>query len=502
LASKTQKRTGWSSKSWLNLRMAVQIVAFLGFLLLFLNADALLMGLDPLAMLANLISSRRLEALSAIALVMLALSFVFGRAWCGWLCPMGTLLDWFSFNKWRGKRKNIAEGWRSAKYVLLIAVIGAAAFSSLALLVFDPLTIMVRTFSAAVWPALDSVTGWIESGLNRIGPLQNFVTAMDNFLRPALLPTNARYYPDGLIMGLIFIAILGLNLLTERFWCRYLCPLGAIYGLTGKISLLRRKVDSRCINCKLCENACPTGTIRRDKGCSSDPGECIMCLKCMDSCACGTSDFGLAPSVAKFNSYDPSRRQFFLGMGTVAVLSILFKAVPWPKISPSHPIRPPGSMEGDMLAKCIRCGLCVKVCPTGAIQPSLTGSGAEAFWTPVIVPRTGFCQYSCNACGQSCPVAAIPPLTLDVKKATPIGFAIIDRNRCLPWSQDTPCIVCEEMCPIPQKAITLTTVETTNADGGKTQLQRPAVLTGRCIGCGLCEFKCPVEGQAAIRVAV
>lgn len=495
-------RANPNSRIWLNLRKAAQIFAFIGFLLLFLGAAPLIMRLDPLAMLANLISSRQFQVLSAIALIMLALSLVVGRAWCGWLCPMGTLLDWFSVNKLRGKRKIMPDGWRSAKYILLIAIIAAAAFSNMTLLVLDPLTIMVRTFSAAVWPALDAIVTWAESALNNVGPLSGFVAGMDNFLRPLLLPTDARHYSDGLLLGIIFVAVVGLNLLAERFWCRYLCPLGALYGLTSKISLVRRRVDPRCINCKLCEDACPTGTINRAKGCASDPGECILCLKCMDSCPCGTSDFGPTYSVAKLNSYDPSRRQLFLGLGTAAVLAVLFRSVPWSRINSPPAIRPPGSMQSDMTAKCVRCGLCVKTCPTGAIQPSFTGSGAEVFWTPVIVPRTGFCQYSCNACGQACPVGAIPPLTLDVKKTTAIGFATIDRDRCLPWSKNTPCIVCEEMCPVPHKAITLTSVDITSADGSMAQLQRPAVLIGRCIGCGLCEFRCPVDGEAAIRVKV
>ena len=69
-----------------------------------------------------------------------------------------------------------------------------------------------------------------------------------------------------------------------------------------------------------------------------------------------------------------------------------------------------------MTSKCVRCGECIKACPTAAIQP-LYAAG-ETFWTPVIVPRTGFCQYACNACGQACPVEAIPPLPLEEKKVT------------------------------------------------------------------------------------
>lgn len=62
------------------------------------------------------------------------------------------------------------------------------------------------------------------------------------------------------------------------------------------------------------------------------------------------------------------------------------------------------------------------------------------------------------------------------------------------------CIVCQEMCPIPDKAVVLETAEVTRADGTTAVIQRPQVLRDRCIGCGICEYKCPVNGEAAIRV--
>jgi polyferredoxin len=496
------KSSRHNTQLWLNLRTTVQILAFIGFLALFLSAAPLIMRLDPLAVMAASISGRALIPFFAIALFMVVLSLAFGRAWCGWLCPLGTILDWFSLNSWKRKYDKLPEWVRSIKYVLLIAILTAAVFSNLTLMAFDPMTIMVRTFTVSIWPGLDAAINFIESLLNNIGPLQEGLARFDNFLRPALLPSEALSYRDGWFFGLIFAVIIALNLVSRRFWCRYICPLGAFYGIISKISLIRRRVGESCNRCKLCEDICPTGTIQRKKDCASDPGECIMCLKCMDTCPCGTSDFGPVHVPAALNSYDPGRRQLFLGLGAAAVLAVLFRFTPIGKRGNPRLIRPPGSTEDDMTSRCIRCGECVRVCPTAAIQPAQTESGAEAFWTPVLVPRNGFCQYSCNACGQACPVAAIPPLALRVKQTTPIGLAAIDRTRCLPWAQNTPCIVCEEMCPVPHKAIILDTVSVTNSNGEKVALQRPLVVSGRCIGCGLCEYKCPVSGEAAIRVAV
>ncbi|MDD5397855.1 MAG: 4Fe-4S binding protein [Dehalococcoidia bacterium] len=501
MAAEKNNTAGWNARSWLKLRTAVQIIFFLGFIVLFLGGVPLLMRLDPLAMLAGAIAGRSLQPYLVISLVIIVLALILGRAWCGWLCPMGTLLEWFSFNSWRSKKIKIADSWRSIKYIILLAIASAAILANLTLLIFDPMTIFVRTFSTAVWPALDFIINAVESVMNNVPALQEPLSRFDTAVRSSLLPADPLYYRDGLIFGGIFIALILLNFLAERFWCRYLCPLGAFYGLLSKVSIVRRRVNASCIKCKLCQDVCPTGTIKREKDCSSDPGECIMCLKCMDSCPCSTSDFGPVYKASKLNSYDPVRRQLLLGLGTGILLAVLLKLNIFSRHS-QYLIRPPGSTEQDMTAKCIRCGECIKACPTGAIQPSQLEAGGETVWTPVLVMRSGFCQYSCNACGKTCPTAAIPELPLPRKKVTVIGRAFIDRDRCLPWAKNTPCIVCEEMCPVPHKAVRLSSVEVTKEDGSKIYLQRPTVQPGRCIGCGLCEYKCPVEGEAAIRVTV
>jgi NAD-dependent dihydropyrimidine dehydrogenase PreA subunit len=114
--------------------------------------------------------------------------------------------------------------------------------------------------------------------------------------------------------------------------------------------------------------------------------------------------------------------------------------------------------------------------------------------------RLGACNYGCTACGQVCPSGAIPLLSLEEKRETVIGVAAIDRNRCLPWAYNKMCIVCEEMCPRPSKAIRLEEVQITTADGLQQTLQRPYVDRDVCIGCGICENQCPLEGESAIRV--
>jgi NAD-dependent dihydropyrimidine dehydrogenase PreA subunit len=120
--------------------------------------------------------------------------------------------------------------------------------------------------------------------------------------------------------------------------------------------------------------------------------------------------------------------------------------------------------------------------------------------TPVLVPRIGQCDYGCNACGQVCPTGAIPGLTLEDKRLAVIGHAYVDRSRCLPWADGRNCIVCEEMCPLPEKAIQLEEVATWAPDGQQATVKRPHVIHERCIGCGVCENRCPLAGEAAIRI--
>lgn len=180
----------------------------------------------------------------------------------------------------------------------------------------------------------------------------------------------------------------------------------------------------------------------------------------------------------------------------------LLRSVPSVLLPHNWLIRPPGAREDDILSKCIRCGECIRVCPTGGLQPGLGVAGWEGLWTPVLVPRLGYCDYSCNACGQVCPTEAIPRLDLEQKRQTVIGLAYIDRDRCIPWADGRDCIVCEEMCPVPDKAIFLEERTLTAALGGATTVRCPHVIRERCIGCGICEAKCPIKGEAAIRVCV
>jgi polyferredoxin len=516
-ASRSGSRTAQSRvKGWLRLggvwlRRVSQLIAFLAFLALFISSRrgggrAVLvnipMRLDPLAMMANLLATRTFLTGSAVALITIVLTLLFGRIWCGWLCPLGTLLDWVPLRQWRDKRAGVPRTWRGGKYGLLLTILVAAVFNNLTLLIFDPLTILFRTLSTAVWPAADQIVIAAERAFYDMPFLRSTVGAFDRLVRPMLLPIDPVFYRYALLYAGTLGGVIGLNLVAPRFWCRYLCPLGALLGLVSKMGLVHREVNDRCTECNACAQACPTGTIKTERGYASDPGECTMCLVCLSRCPANAIDFPVRISAPEWQSYDPGRRHLLIGMA-VAISGIgLFKSSLFASRDHSRLIRPPGARENDLLDKCIRCGMCNRACPTGAIQPAISEAGLEGLWTPVLVPRAGYCDFSCNACGQVCPVQAIPPLSLEDKRQRVIGHAYIDENRCIAWADHEDCIVCEEMCPVPEKAIVLEDAEVRTGDSDRVMVKHPHVVRERCIGCGICEYKCPVEGEAAIRVYV
>jgi ferredoxin len=381
-----------------------------------------------------------------------------------------------------------------------LTILAAALLTNLTLMIFDPLTILFRTLTLSVWPAVDQIVTGAEMALYSIPPLRPAVSAFDGLVRPTVLPPEPVFYRYATLYAAVFLGVILLNLVAHRAWCRYLCPLGALLGLLSKVAIVRREVSTECTQCGVCTRACPTGTIHPENGYASDPSECTMCLECLAACPQSAAKFPAHLSRAEWGSYDPGRRQILVSLGVaVAGVGLLRSSV---TAGQDHPylIRPPGSQENNLISKCIRCGECMRACPTSVLQPAVAEAGLEGLWTPLLVPRLGYCDYSCNACGQVCPVEAIPPLSLEEKREQVIGLAYIDQNRCIPWADNQDCIVCEEMCPVPDKAITLEQVEVGSADGELVTVQRPQVIRERCIGCGICEYKCPLEGPAAIRI--
>ena len=370
-----QRFTWHPTKGWIKVRKLVQYFALLIFLLLFVVAqdrDApgnfvnLFVRLDPLLTISHLFASRTFLIASTVSIITFILTIVFGRVWCGWICPLGTVLDLFSLRRWRKKPEMpLSDSWRSVKYFLLLTILAAALFGNLTLLILDPITIMLRTFSTSVWPALDQVITAAEGILYQIPLLAKPIAAIDMLVRPTLLPSTPVYYRNAVFFLFFFLGVIALNLIKPRFWCRYLCPLGGLLGLLSKFALVKREVGDECKGCTLCANACPTGTIDPAENYASDPGECTMCLDCAPACPRQGVGFQAGVPKVQWNAYDPGRREFLAAIGTAVAGTALIKISPSSNSPSSHLLRPPGVDESDFMDACIRCAECVRACPTG-----------------------------------------------------------------------------------------------------------------------------------------
>jgi ferredoxin len=241
--------------------------------------------------------------------------------------------------------------------------------------------------------------------------------------------------------------------------------------------------------------------------------ECILCMDCVYDCPVhGTKFTWPAAVIAKrpkagdqrksrakprgetMPNKDAIHRKDFIFLILSSFMFLGFKAgVGGVK---KKLIRPPGvTNEHEFLNKCVRCGNCMKTCPTNGLQPVIFEAGFSGVWTPHLVPEIGYCEYNCNLCGTVCPTAAIPRLSLAEKKEKKLGTAHIDKDLCIAWAENKECIVCEEHCPVPQKAIKVN-YEVFN---GK-KIPKPYVDISLCVGCGICQNKCPTRPIRSITV--
>ncbi len=499
-------QAGSRPQLWRRLRQAAQILSLLLFLSSFVipgsDLSTVFHRLNPLVALTAMLAGRAAIAGMLWAGVTLVLTLLFGRVWCGWVCPLGTLLEWIKPPSRRSRPEAPADRWRSFKYVLLLTMLFAALLGSQTLLFLDPITIMTRSVAAAVWPAARYAVYGAEAFLYRFKFLWGPLDAVHDAVVYPVLQGVESVMIHAAVVFLFFVGIVALNWWAERFWCRYLCPLGGLLGLLSKLALVRREAGEACTQCARCSRDCPLGAIDPERAYQSDPAECTVCYDCIVSCPPEGNGFRWQLPQwrpAGRETYDPGRRDALLALGTAVVGVALAGVEPVAKRQPARMIRPPGATLIDFEALCIRCGECVRVCPTQGLQPSLVEGGWQNLMAPRLVPRLGYCSYSCNVCGEVCPTGAIPRLGLEQKQRTCMGLARVDRDLCLPWAYDVPCIVCEEACPLPEKAIRLDEA-VVDGEAGQVTLQRPDVVKELCIGCGICEYQCPMGGDAAIQV--
>jgi len=494
-------------------RRISQIIFLLLFLFLFLYARYpfggqhpvdLFLQASPLTAIATMIASRAFISEMVLALVILALTIPLGRFFCGWICPLGTVIDGSDRLIRRKKRKPKTREslrFRSWKFAILAAVLVAAIFSLQLVWFFDPIALLTRTMTTVLYPAFVYLANGLFAAALSIGLIEDQAYAAFDFAQRTFLPIAQPKFFEGVIIFTIFAGILALGMVGRRFWCRNLCPLGALLGIFSKFRLTKRYVSEACTDCSLCQSGCRMNAIEDDYTVNNTV-ECIECGECLSVCKPHTVSYKFGKNEGK-NEIDLSRRRLIqASLAGLAGLAVV-KTAAVSRNKTGLAIRPPGSIpESEFLDRCIRCQECVRICAsTGAcLQPSLLESGLEGVWTPIAVPRIGYCEYNCNLCGKVCPTNAIQDLPLERKQKLRMGMAYFDKSRCIPWYRQEDCLVCEEHCPLPDKAIKFDVREARGPDGTIRVVKFPYVVESLCTGCGICETKCPVVGPAGIFV--
>ncbi len=487
----------------------IQTLVFLVFVaLLWLAAYPLVNNLpvdiflrfDPLISLGVMGAARKFIPTLTWALVLLALTFFLGRLFCGYLCPMGATIDFSDRFLRKGKKLGksnsfeASDSFRSLKYMFLAGVLGTTLLGVSSLFLFSPLSIITRFYSLVIYPLAVMVS---DLALSVGQPLFSSL-GLD---RLSLVYFDTPRFATNLFVACLAVGIFALGLVKPRFWCRNLCPAGALFALCSKKPLFRRRVSEACTGCSRCLRACPMGAIGEDYVTTAHT-ECITCLKCREVCPEGAISFSArGRDRSPVPEFSVGRRTVLTaGAAGVAAAAVAMTNLTYlhageePKpLRSSTLVRPPGALpEVQFQERCVRCGECMKACLTNTLQPVWFEAGLTGLWSPRITPRAGACEQGCNVCGHVCPTGALRPLTLGDKKFAKIGTAIIDKSRCLAWEQNKKCLVCDEICPYNAISSQFAPDHTVTV---------PVIDENKCNGCGYCEFRCPLTGEAAIKVS-
>lgn len=454
----------------LSQRLAVPLDAFL--------------SLDPLVGISAAVAGRALNPALIGAAVTLALCIAVPRGFCSYVCPLGTLIDaadWLIGRVLRPRRSRRFPAVRNIRWYILAAVLAAAAGG-----------VMLAGYAAAI-PVLTRgamfTFGWAH------------LAAAKN---PGMVPP---LHAAVLLSVALFAAVFVLCLAGGRFWCRYICPSGAAVSLLSALSPLRRRVLDTCTGCGRCARACPFDAI--GDGFANHPLACATCRTCAEVCPADAIRFTVRASPAARGAADdvptpapaaPVSRRGMLAAALAGGAAAMAVRIPG---ASAAPLRPPGSVpEGLFLRLCVRCGECFRVCPGQVLQPAGLSAGIDALWTPVVVPSHAGCHQDCNFCTQVCPTHAIRPLSIDRKRRTKIGLAVIDRRICLPHTGRQDCRLCYLECEAAgYHAIEMRTIrlEVGEIPPGvvspeeaeqMAQIEAPHIVADRCVGCGLCEYRC------------
>jgi len=475
------------------LRIAVSLLFFSLFIMFYFSV------FSGMAMAAELLGATQLIpafikfaaggfiAAGAGVLVVLALTFVFGRVYCSFICPFGVLQDIFIFFRYKFAKRRVFRLQKNKKVlrytVAAVVIIAALAGIMVPLNLTEPFSNFGRITAEVIKPAAAFINNTIA------GALENF--------RIYAVKRTAMHIPDpaaAIYTVLFLILIFFLALGKGRMYCNTVCPAGALLGLAAKVSLFKiRPRQENCVSCGMCAGVCKAGCIDT-KAKKVDNETCVSCFNCVAACRKTGIEYSFQRPGLKENT---EKREFI--KKTIAVsAAALVSALPKPlragstEVIKENPIvTPPGSKSyAHFNKRCTACHLCVSACPTKVIKPSFFEHGIEHLLQPRLDFDDSYCLYDCVICSEVCPTGAIKKVTKQEKRVIQIGIAVFRKKNCVVYEKETDCGLCNEYCPT--KAASLIPYK----DG----LLIPEVIESICIGCGACEKVCPAVPNKAIYV--
>ncbi len=411
----------------------------------------------------------------AVILGILLLTLVFGRLYCSVICPLGVMQD--LFRRLNPKKKHSFSPERKwLRYgILVLSVVSAVFFTQILLAMLAPYSAYGRIVSSFVALFSGSI-GW--------------VLGITGFATLVLLALSAYLY--------------------GRAYCNNICPVGSALGLISRFSLIRPVIDeNKCVNCgscvKKCKASCIDGAAHK-----IDCSRCVVCFDCLENCKLNAISYkfvGFKPAGYKIEAEkknegsceDDSRRKFLATTVVLAGAGIAAKAQNKrldgglaDVVEKNSPVRserlvPPGALSvKSFYDHCTACQLCVDNCPNNVLRPS---TDLGHLLQPQMGYEKGYCRPECTLCSELCPAGAIRPIQREEKLSIRIGVAKVNLELCYAATGSENCGNCERHCP--SGAIRMV-----NSNGKRV----PVVNEEICIGCGACEFLCPVRPISAITI--
>jgi polyferredoxin len=478
------------------IRTGVSILLFSLITFYFLDFSGLMSG-----KVANLLTKIQfIPALLSLAVIVLTilvvLTLLFGRIYCSSICPMGIYQDIISwFSKRAGKRKRYK--FSKAKNILRISVLVAAVsiFLKFPLILgfIDPYSAYGRIVTNVFRPVYLAGNNALEL---IFATFDNYTLYKMDIFIPSVF---------AFVVAILTMLIIGyLAWKHGRTYCNTICPAGTVLGFLSQFAVFKIRIDrSKCNSCKVCEMKCKAACIN-SKQKTVDNSRCVDCFNCLNVCRKKALRFSAFPVPVKNKDAETAKpvdkgKRRFLTTGIITVIAAPAAVVEDEvnsltgndKYIRQHPVLPPGSISMEnMLKHCTSCHLCVSKCPSRVLKPAFMEYGLAGIMQPTMYFEKGFCNFDCTVCSEVCPTGAIKQLTKEEKHLNQGGHVVFTQDICIVQTEETNCGACSEHCPT--QAVTMIPYK----DG----LTIPYINVEICIGCGGCEFICPVRPFRAIHI--